>query len=78
MRLSYLSVQRYHDLEIFLPFRGDKLDMTVKEIIPLGGIRFDHKFHGKLISPSDIFERNCQRYIVNMTTKKVHWRLSGK
>jgi len=52
--------------------------MTVKEIIPSGEIRFDHKFREKLISPSDIFGRNCQRYIVNVTTKKVHWGLSGK
>jgi len=22
-----------------------------------------------------LFERNCQRYIVNVTTKKVHWGL---
>ena len=22
-----------------------------------------------------LFERNCQRYIVNVTTKKVHWEL---
>ena len=26
---------------------------------------------GKLVSPSD----DCQRYIINVTTKKVHWRL---
>jgi len=52
--------------------------MTVKEIIPSGEIRFDHKFRGKLISPSDIFGRNYQRYIVNVTTKKVHWGLSRK
>jgi len=22
-----------------------------------------------------LFERNCQKYIVNVTTKKVHWGL---
>ena len=27
------------------------------------------------MSPLDIFGRNCQRYIVNVTTKKVHWGL---
>ena len=45
----------------FLPFKGDKLDMTVKEIIPW-----------------DIFGRNCQRYIINVTTKKVHWGLENE
>ena len=35
-------------LEIFLPFKGDKLDITVKEIIPLGKIGFDHELCGKI------------------------------
>jgi len=52
--------------------------MTVKEIIFSGEIRFDHKFRGKLNSPSDIFGKNYQRYIVNVTIKKVHWGLSEK
>ena len=32
----------------FLPFRGDKLDMTAKEIIPLGEIRLDYKLCRKI------------------------------
>ena len=31
----------------FLPFRGDKLDITVNIITPLGKIGFGHKFRGK-------------------------------
>ena len=44
----------------------------------MGEIEFDYKFCGKLISPLDIFGRNYQRCIVNVTTKKVHRGLSGK
>ena len=61
----------------FLPFRGDKLDITVKGITPSGEIGFDYKFREKLISRLDIFGRNYQRCIVNVTTKKVHRGLSG-
>jgi len=32
----------------------------------------------KLISPLMLFERNCQRYIVNVTIRKVHWGLERK
>ena len=44
----------------FLPFRGDNLDMTVKKVILLGEIRFDHKFCGKI----DIFLENHLEEIV--------------
>ena len=36
-------------------------------------------FHGEIdISFGCYFERNCQRYIVNVTTKRVHWGLERK
>jgi len=31
-----------------LPFRGGNLDMTVKEIIPLGEIKLDHKLRREI------------------------------
>ena len=49
--------------------------MTVNEIIPLGKIRLDHKLCGEIDISSELFGRNYQRYIVNVTTKKVHWGL---
>ena len=68
MRLDYLSVQRYHghnrlrnhQARDFLSFRGDKLDMTVKEIIPLEKIGFDHKFRGII---GTAFGRNLKEII---------------
>jgi len=54
----------------FLPFRGDKLDITVKEIILSAEIGFDYKSREKLISPLDIFGRDCQRCIVNVQPRK--------
>ena len=41
---------KYHkkgDLGIYR-FRDDKLEITVKEVISLGEIRFGHKFRGKV------------------------------
>ena len=32
----------------FLPFRGHKLDMTIKEIIPLREIELDNKLHKEI------------------------------
>ena len=46
------------------------MDMTVKEIKNfIGEIGFDCKLLWIL------FGRNCQRYIINVTTKRVHWGL---
>jgi len=36
----------------------------VKEIIPSGEIRFDHKFREKLISPLDIFLEEIVRGVL--------------
>ena len=56
MRLGYLSVQRYHrynrlrsnQARDFLSFKGNKLDMMEKEIIPLEEIGFDCELRGKI------------------------------
>ena len=54
-----------------LLFRGGRLDMTAKETIPLEGIGLDHKLREKIsASLENFFERNCQRYIVNMITEE--------
>jgi len=43
--------------------------MMVKEVIPLGEIGFDHKFHGKLLFPWEVIWKILSE--VNVTTRKV-------
>ena len=51
----------------------NKLDMTVKEIIPLGGSKIYELIPWKIDISFGYFWKKLSEVIINVTTKKVHW-----